>query len=57
MAMMVCVMAIYDHVEDRASSGWLVGGLGQEHTFNFSSRPHTPLSTLQPQHANSRWTL
>ena len=63
MAMTVCVMAICDHVEDRGSSGWLVGGLGQEHTFNFSSRPHTPAlysacsANTLPQHASSRWTL
>ena len=44
--MLVCVMAICDHVQDRGSSGWLVGGLGQEHTFNFSSQPHTTLCLL-----------
>ena len=61
MATTVCVMAIVDHVLDRGSSGCLVGGgvggSGQEHTFNFSWRPHTPLSALAQHASYSRWTL
>ena len=61
MATTVCVMAIVGHVLDRGSSGCLVGGWvggsGQEHTFNFSWRPHTPLSALAQHASYSRWTL